>query len=30
MELVRVGILSEDDLQQITAIKFNPVNCELY
>jgi len=29
MELVHVGILSEDDIQQVIAIKFNPVSSEL-
>lgn len=26
LELVKVGILGEDDIEQVTAVKFNPVS----
>lgn len=29
IELVEVGVLTEDDIEQATAMKFNPVSLEL-
>lgn len=29
MELVEVGVLTEDEIEQATAMKFNPVSCKI-
>lgn len=29
MELVEVGVLAEDDIEQATAMKFNPVSFKI-